>query len=1072
MADANINIGVNFQSQSITQLEGKLASLNAQIKKVPVNSREFKVLSAEIRNLQGTIEGANNKLKAFNPDELVGNFGKIAGSIGAVSAVYTAFADDGSKSAEELAKQTQKVIAVLEIARLVEGAYAAIKAATTIATLANTGAVAAETVAYGQDTVATETNTTATVQNATAQVLTTGALRAKFEAIVADSLAQSANTKAAKESLIANGLLKKSTEATTAATTASTTATTTATTASKGLLNTLKGFASRALTNPYVLIAAAIAAIIGGIIKWRQSADEAMFTTAKFGFEIENLSEVLDNVNKQYESNLVFLIKSEQVLRNDIGTQEERKQILEASTQLLKEQGVSQEDINEAVKYGTGLVELYVAALEKQIAVTAALEELKLAYQELFKAQNDISENAPGFFETLANGFISLGDAAEFAKLQEQELAENTAEAVGEVEEKIAKLRGNLSNALRAQGEANKKFAKDTAKEASGILSNAGIDAKKQQEDLDAFLKKSRDLRNKAISDDFARQKAELKASFDDELKAYEKQYKELGLKTKESEKAFGEGKLAIRKKYKADLIKIEAEEKFERIKIAQETVRIQIDLQNAVFDLRQSAIEASRRELKDNQEVFRSREELYKQEERILLESIELGAERADALEKQRDADKELAKAEGRKLLATANSEEERTKIIEDTNLKLALIQKKYDAQNNTLQAERQRQNDQLVINRYENELAIVQEGELKLQNEVQKIRNPERRNRKELENAVDVAKKRLEIAKKYNKDILNAEAELSAAEQALLDNKLERRQRAYDESKQLIFDAFSAILNQIQTQADLQDLRFSEEIERVNKVYEDRFKLIDEEGKKLDDLEKAKEKNLSATERKRRALAKQRADLEAQQAEELARLEADRANAAADAAIKQAEVNFALAVGQIIVSTAEAITKSIAASPQTGGLPFSAFAAAQGAIQLAAANNARQLAIAQAEASRPGVVGAKNVRVSKAAGGLITGPGNGVSDSVPANLSAGEFVVNANATRQFLPTLRAINEAGLQGGNPVNPSPFSNDEVVVLLSRIEDKLAQPTRSYIVTSDIENIQNKQNYINRRSNVL
>ena len=51
-----------------------------------------------------------------------------------------------------------------------------------------------------------------------------------------------------------------------------------------------------------------------------------------------------------------------------------------------------------------------------------------------------------------------------------------------------------------------------------------------------------------------------------------------------------------------------------------------------------------------------------------------------------------------------------------------------------------------------------------------------------------------------------------------------------------------------------------------------------------------------------------------------------------------KQAKLNKAFAALNIIVETSVAIVKSIAASPLTGGLPFSAIAASLGAIQLAA--------------------------------------------------------------------------------------------------------------------------------------
>lgn len=50
-------------------------------------------------------------------------------------------------------------------------------------------------------------------------------------------------------------------------------------------------------------------------------------------------------------------------------------------------------------------------------------------------------------------------------------------------------------------------------------------------------------------------------------------------------------------------------------------------------------------------------------------------------------------------------------------------------------------------------------------------------------------------------------------------------------------------------------------------------------------------------------------------------------------------------------------------------------------------------------------------------ATGGLLSGPGTGTSDSILARLSNGEFIVNANATKNFLPLLQAINDNKLPG-------------------------------------------------------
>lgn len=46
-------------------------------------------------------------------------------------------------------------------------------------------------------------------------------------------------------------------------------------------------------------------------------------------------------------------------------------------------------------------------------------------------------------------------------------------------------------------------------------------------------------------------------------------------------------------------------------------------------------------------------------------------------------------------------------------------------------------------------------------------------------------------------------------------------------------------------------------------------------------------------------------------------------------------------------------------------------------------------------------------------AEGGLVSGPGNGTSDSILARISNGEYIVNAQSTQRFLPVLDSINES-----------------------------------------------------------
>ncbi len=64
----------------------------------------------------------------------------------------------------------------------------------------------------------------------------------------------------------------------------------------------------------------------------------------------------------------------------------------------------------------------------------------------------------------------------------------------------------------------------------------------------------------------------------------------------------------------------------------------------------------------------------------------------------------------------------------------------------------------------------------------------------------------------------------------------------------------------------------------------------------------------------------------------------------------------------------------------------------------------------------------------VKAATGGYISGPGGPRSDSIPAMLSDGEYVINAAATKKFGPLLDAINSGkglALAGGGPVLRAP-----------------------------------------------
>lgn len=68
-------------------------------------------------------------------------------------------------------------------------------------------------------------------------------------------------------------------------------------------------------------------------------------------------------------------------------------------------------------------------------------------------------------------------------------------------------------------------------------------------------------------------------------------------------------------------------------------------------------------------------------------------------------------------------------------------------------------------------------------------------------------------------------------------------------------------------------------------------------------------------------------------------------------------------------------------------------------------------------------------------ATGGYISGPGTSTSDSIPAMLSNGEYVINAASTSRWRPILEAINSGNFEGfrngGGPGGPDPGLNQYV-----------------------------------------
>jgi len=105
-------------------------------------------------------------------------------------------------------------------------------------------------------------------------------------------------------------------------------------------------------------------------------------------------------------------------------------------------------------------------------------------------------------------------------------------------------------------------------------------------------------------------------------------------------------------------------------------------------------------------------------------------------------------------------------------------------------------------------------------------------------------------------------------------------------------------------------------------------------------------------------------------------------------------------------------------------------------------------------------------------ATGGLVMGIGGPKSDLIPAMLSNGESVINAQSTSMFRPLLSSINEIGggrrfAEGGLSVGS--FSQNQALSQLQNSMSFQQTPIKTYVVASDMSNQQMMDRNIKTRS---
>lgn len=159
-------------------------------------------------------------------------------------------------------------------------------------------------------------------------------------------------------------------------------------------------------------------------------------------------------------------------------------------------------------------------------------------------------------------------------------------------------------------------------------------------------------------------------------------------------------------------------------------------------------------------------------------------------------------------------------------------------------------------------------------------------------------------------------------------------------------------------------------------------------------------------------------------------------------------------LALAEIAINTGKALAAGIA---QAQSVPFPANLAA---IATTVATILSNIAVAT-----------KTVKSAKfATGGLVTGPGTGTSDSIPAQLSNGESVMTARATSMFAPLLSSFNQMG--GGVPINVTQTSSQALGEdMLARAVAKGVQSMRPIVSVEEITSVSNRVKVLENLGNV-
>lgn len=320
-----------------------------------------------------------------------------------------------------------------------------------------------------------------------------------------------------------------------------------------------------------------------------------------------------------------------------------------------------------------------------------------------------------------------------------------------------------------------------------------------------------------------------------------------------------------------------------------------------------------------------------------------------------------------------------------------------------------------------------------------------------------------------------VNLTTALQAENEKRKKNDIETALKSAEESKkvrdQQFADKFKAAENDLVKQQELLDAK----IEQDALYYQ---KLLEQEGLTAEQRKKIQDDQTANAQRNAEAqVAIETKKFQAQQA--LLGATASAINALADIVGKNTVAGKALAVAASLINTYSAIAGQLKAF---AGVPVPGYAIVQavatGLIGFKAVADIIKTPVPAGGDTKGNTPSAAGTAVPKprgmATGGLVQGIGGPKSDLIPAMLSNGESVINAQSTAMFKPLLSSINAIGggkrfADGGLAVGS--FSQDQALMDLQNSLALQTPPIKTYVVSSDMTNQQMLDRNIQSRSTI-